>query len=89
MNNEFSIICPKIGYHVTTEKKLSRYKETGCILAPVRFWPTPDLAKQWASKTGRIIILKINLSEQISYPLPDHKPARFTPQNVSDFSIEQ
>jgi hypothetical protein len=61
-----------IGYHVTTPKKLERYKATGVILSPVRFWAFENSAMAWANKTGRTIILKIEAYEP--YPLPDHKP---------------
>jgi len=64
------------GYHVTTEKKIERYNKTGCILLPVRFWPGLYTAKNWAKKTGREVILKIDVID--SHPLPDHIPARFT-----------
>ena len=76
------IQCPDVGYHVTTERKLARYRATGAILSPVRFWPTRETADQWANKTGRKIILELNLRGTISHPLPDHIPARFTPDNI-------
>jgi len=41
-----------IGYHVTTPKKLEKYKKTGCILEPVRFWVNRDAAFSWAKRTG-------------------------------------
>lgn len=69
------------GYHVTTPKKLERYKKTGAILPPVRFWPNESTANRWAKRTGRSVILKISATE--TYPLPDHKPARWTPEVVS------
>lgn len=66
----------EIGYHVTTASKLQRYENTGAILPPVRFWPEYGLAEAWAKKTGREIILKIEVPH--SHPMPDHIPARFT-----------
>lgn len=69
-----------IGYHVTTPKKLDRYKATGGILPPVRFWPNRFTAERWAKKTGRSVILEIEVSQ--SYPLPDHKPARWTSEFI-------
>lgn len=72
-----------IGYHVTTRKKLSRYEQTGAILPPVRFWPNLYTAEKWQKKTGRDIILKIQVDT--SYPLPDHIPARFTQELVRDW----
>jgi len=68
-----------IGYHVTTDKKLDRYTRTGAILPPVRFWPNLYTAEKWMNKVNRNIILEIEVPE--SYPLPDHKPARWT-QNI-------
>jgi len=73
-----------VGYHVTTQKKLARYKETGCILPPVRFWPNKQTAQRWAKRTGRDVILKIECSE--SYPLPDHKPARWTGEIIRSYT---
>jgi len=61
-----------IGYHVTTQKKLDRYKHTGCILEPVRFWSDLGSAKKWGNKTGRALILKIEILKQ--YPISGHKP---------------
>jgi hypothetical protein len=74
-----------IGFHVTTSKKIGRYINTGAILPPVRFWPNEYTAQKWAAKTGRDIILKIECF--ISYPLPDHIPARWTPEVVRKWEI--
>lgn len=62
------------GYHVTTPKKLARYEATGCILEPVRFWVVWDSARAWAERTGRSVILQIEVPPGLAYPLPDHKP---------------
>lgn len=59
-------------YHVTTPKKLARYKGTGCILAPVRGWKFENSAREWAKKCNRSIVLKIRV--KYAYPLPDHQP---------------
>jgi len=59
-------------YHCTTPKKLARYASTGCILPPVRGWSHVSSAQAWCMRTGRSIVLEIEVS--ISYPLPDHKP---------------
>lgn len=72
-----------IGFHVTTLKKLQRYKKTGCILPPVRFWPNFLTAKKWAKRTGRSFILRIECN--LSYPLPDHKPARWTNEIIRTY----
>lgn len=71
------------GYHVTTVKKLQKYQATGGILPPVRFWPTEYTARKWAQKTCRDVILKIECG--VSYPLPDHKPARWTDEIVRTY----
>lgn len=68
------------GYHVTTTNKLKRYENTGAILPPVRFWPNLLTAQRWAKRTGRDLILKIETG--ISYPLPDHEPAFWTPETI-------
>ncbi len=78
------ISSPLYGYHCTTPAKVERYKASGRIIAPVRFWPNLETAKRWAKRTGRSVILKIRL-EAISYPLPDHKPAFWCPADVLDF----
>jgi hypothetical protein len=75
-----------IGYHVTTPKKLVRYQATGAILPPVRFWKYEQSAIDWARRTGRTIILAIDVGE--AYPLPDHKPrghAWWTPEFVREW----
>lgn len=72
-----------IGYHVTTPKKIARYMSTGAILPPVRFWKWEGSALAWAKKTGRTVILRIEVDE--AYPLPDHAPrghAYWTPELV-------
>lgn len=75
------------GYHVTTDKKLQRYRETGVILPPVRFWPNLLTAKRWAKRTGRNRILQISVN--LSYPLPDHKPARWTGETIHSYELCQ
>ena len=69
-----------VGFHVTTSKKLQRYELTGGILPPVRFWPTIDTAKRWCKRVNRDFILEIDCL--VSHPLPDHKPARWTPELI-------
>ena len=71
------------GYHCTTPKKLERYKSSGRIIAPVRYFPSRLTADKWAKKTGRFVI-KIRL-DSTSYPLPDHKPARWCGRDVIEF----
>lgn len=72
-----------LGYHVTTNRKLERYKCSNCILPPVRFWPNIETARRWAIRTGRNVILKIEATE--TYPLPDHIPARWTPEIIRKY----
>ncbi len=72
------------GYHVTTTRKLERYKQTGCILPPVRFWPNLETAQRWAKRTLRDVIIKFECEE--SYPLPDHRPARWTREHVKTYT---
>lgn len=74
-----------IGYHVTTPKKLEKYESTGAILPPVRFWPNAYSAKRWAKRVNRSAILKISVDK--SHPLPDHKPAEWTPEIVRDWEL--
>ncbi len=73
------------GYHVTTKRKIEKYKSTGGILPPVRFWPSLETAEKWMRRVGRDKILKITF--ETSYPLPDHRPARWTPDIVRDYEI--
>jgi hypothetical protein len=77
-----------IGFHVTTPKKVGRYTSTGAILPPVRFWPDLSTAARWARRTGRTLILEIDDGGE-SYPLPDHKPARWTPRIVRSWTARQ
>lgn len=75
-------------YHVTTSKKISRYISTGGILPPVRGWINVTSARNWMERTGRDILLKIEVNE--SYPLPDHKPfghAHWANQIVRNWEI--
>lgn len=73
------------GYHCTTPAKLARYQATGCILSPVRFWPSEDTARKWMTRTGRTVLLRIPVSR--SWPLPDHKPARWTDDLVRTWEV--
>lgn len=57
-------------YHVTTEKKAAKYRESGKINAPVRGFDTLMGAMAWALKVGRKVIYQIEASTP--YKLPDH-----------------
>ena len=59
-------------YHVTTEKKAKRYRESGMIHSPVRGFDSLLSAMFWAMKTGRKVIYKIECEESKTYKLPDH-----------------
>ena len=74
------------GFHVTTSKKLNQYRLSGCIFPPVRFFPNAYTASRWAKRTGRDVILKIPVME--SWPLPDHKPARWTDDYIRSWDIQ-
>ena len=57
-------------YHATTPKKAKRYRESGCILKPVRGFTTLQGAMAWAMKVGRTVIYEVN--GEHSHKLPDH-----------------
>ena len=79
-----------IAYHVTTEKKLARYKSTGAILPPVRFWSTLEAATRWARKTGRDLLARFDAPCR-SWPLPIKGGAWWTDQiiMIQDISVEE
>jgi len=62
------------GYHVTTPKKVERYRCTGAILEPVRFWTCLESALDWGRRTGRSVCLRIDVDRGRAWPLPDHRP---------------
>lgn len=64
---------PKTLYHVTTEKKVLRYRESGRIYSPVRGFTTLQAALAWACKVGRRVILEVE--GQDCHKLPDHHNA--------------
>ena len=68
-------------YHVTTPKKLERYKATGCILPPVRFWSTRHSAERWAKRTGRSVIVEFEAPPE-THPLPIKGGAYWSPRMV-------
>lgn len=57
-------------YHVTTPKKVRKYRKTGSILSPVRGFTTLIAAMAWAIKTGRSVILEFKADNP--YKLPNH-----------------
>lgn len=48
-----------IVYHVTSAKKLNKYRKSGGILPPVRAWETIQAAQRFSINTGRPIILRL------------------------------
>jgi hypothetical protein len=48
-----------IVYHVTSRKKLDKYRKSGKILAPVRAWENIEQAQRMSVSTGRRIILRL------------------------------
>ena len=52
-----------IVWHVTTFKKLQRYRKSGGILPPVRAWKTIDEAVRFSKQTGRKVILRLKFPE--------------------------
>jgi hypothetical protein len=59
-----------IMYHVTTDKKVRKYHQTGHIKKPVRGFLTLGAAISWAFKSNRNTILKIDAND--AHKLPDH-----------------
>jgi len=65
-------------YHATTPKKAKLYKETGCIIKPVRGFTTLLSAMAWSlSISGeRTVFYELNINNEIPenkfYKLPDH-----------------
>ena len=57
-------------YHVSTPKKAKHYRDSGCIIKPVRGFDTLEGAMAWAIKTGRTVIYEVEGDP--AYKLPDH-----------------
>jgi len=74
-------------YHVTTNKKAKRYKETGYIKAPVRGFDTLTAAMAWAIKTGRTVIYEMQFNK--FHKLPDHSNqfghAYWNEENITEY----
>ena len=68
------MIRPARLWHATTPKKLARYLATGAILAPVRGFDSERAAALWASRTGRTVLVEIDVSRDAHrlHMLPDH-----------------
>jgi len=52
-----------IVYHVTSLKKLDKYRKTGRILAPVRAWENVEQAQRMSISTGRQIIIRLRFPD--------------------------
>jgi len=48
-----------IVWHVTTIKKLDRYRRAGAIMPPVRAWERIEDAERFSISTGRRVILRL------------------------------
>ncbi|HED05260.1 MAG TPA: hypothetical protein ENI61_01090 [Ignavibacteria bacterium] len=74
-------------YHVTSERKARRYRETGHIIKPVRGFTTLSGAMVWAIHTGRKVIYEVHGDP--AYKLPDHHnlfgDAWWLDQDIVDF----
>ena len=75
-----------IVYHVTTPKKLARIIATGCILSPVFFWPTEEIARDWGKRKQRTVILSFKRPGKW-YPLPAPRHAYWTSSLVHEWLI--
>ncbi len=73
-------------YHVTTPKKLNRYRVTGGILPPVRYWLTLEAALHWMRRCGRSVIVTFERVEP-EWRLPLKRPAAWTDRIVRDFDV--
>ena len=60
-------------YHVTTEKKAKRYRQTGHIKTPVRGFTTLQAAMAWGMKVGRTVVYTFEATAP--HKLPDHHNA--------------
>lgn len=60
-------------YHVTTLKKLQRYKENKHIKPPLRCWKKLEYAEDFSKRTGRKIILRLLLDSNEVKQLDGHK----------------
>ena len=58
-------------YHVTTEKKAKKYRQTGHIKHPVRGFDTLMGAMFWAMKVGRKVVYEVEVGNRM-FKLPDH-----------------
>ncbi len=80
---------PHAGYHVTTPRKLARYRETGAILPPVRYWRSEHAARDWMRRVSRSVVVRFDVTGE-AHPLPDHRPrgmAWWTPDLVRAWEV--
>ena len=50
-------------YHVTSARKLDRYRKTGAIRPPVRAWESIEDAERFSLSTGRRVILRLRFPD--------------------------
>ena len=62
--------------HVTTAKKIKRYKNAGGILPPVRAWEHCSAAERFSKQTGRKVILHLKFPNTAER-LPGHRGEAF------------
>lgn len=62
----------KILYHVSSFKKVLRYKTEGCIKPPVRAWTSIEAALNFSKQTGRRVILRLK-NNKTFVPFEGHK----------------
>jgi len=80
---------PRKLYHCTTGKKAKRYKDSGCILKPVRGFNNITAAMAWCMRTGRTIIYEFDVKPELTHKLPDHHnkfgEAWWTDENITEY----
>ncbi len=52
-----------IVFHVTSLKKLDKYRKAGKIIAPVRAWENVEQAQRMSLSTGRRVILRLRFPD--------------------------
>lgn len=76
----------KLFYHVTTIRKFERYMNTGSIMPLVRAWDDFNHAYDFMIRTGRNIIIVLNLkNEQRIEGHKGHTVAVNYPIHINDF----
>ena len=76
----------KIVYHCTTPRKLEKYKRTGCILPPVRYWTSEESALKWMRRVNRTVLLMF-IEPERSYPLPIKHGAKWSDGFIKEWMV--